>query len=351
MDDRSTAQDVAREAGVSLATVSLVLNDKPGVGDGTRHRVLAAAERLGYRPRARSQPLVIGVLIERLSVAAYADPAIGLMVHGIESEASALGYHMLLASLGPSTLELPAMLTDRQVGGLIVLGGGDISDDYIRTLATATVPIVLVDNFVDGLAVPCVLGDNEAGAYVATRHLVELGHRRIAILEGPRKYKTLTERRQGYVRALEETGLSPDPALMIAPLHSSPRKGYREMQTLLALPKAQWPTAVFAISDKTALGALEALKDVGLRVPDDMVLVGFDDIEESAHVVPPLTTVHLPMRTIGQEAVRRLIVWMNGTDMVPSKTVLYTKLVVRQSSGTHYEADNVEPAACLHWPN
>jgi LacI family transcriptional regulator len=330
---RRTAYDVAREAGVSLSAVSLVLNGKRGVSDETRQRVLAVAERLGYERRARSQRPVIGLLIERLPVPAYVYPAVGLMIHGVESEAARLDYHLLLASLDPGTMQLPAMVTERQVSGLIVLGGGDISDAYIRMLVTGGLPIVLADNFVDGLALPCVLADNEMGTYLATRHLIDLGHHRIALLEGPRKYKTLTERRAGYMRALGQEQLSPDPALMIKPLQGSPRKGYREMQSLLALPRNQWPTAVVAISDKTALGALDALKDAGLRVPDDMALVGFDDIAESAHVVPALTTVRLPMQEIGECAVRCLIKAMHGGQALPTKTVLYTELIVRESSG------------------
>jgi LacI family transcriptional regulator len=183
--------------------------------------------------------------------------------------------------------------------------------------------------------VPCVLGDNEAGAYLATRHLIELGHRRIALLEGPRKYKTLTERLEGYLRALDEAGLAADPALMIKPMHAGPRKGYREIEALLALPREQWPTAIFAISDKTALGALDALKDAGLRVPDEMALVGFDDIAESAHLVPPLTTVRLPMHAMGAMAVERLVELMEKADTIPTKTILYTELVVRESSGAY----------------
>ncbi|HZS91503.1 MAG TPA: LacI family DNA-binding transcriptional regulator [Chloroflexota bacterium] len=331
MVTRRTAREVAQEAGVSLATVSNVLNGKAGVSEETRERVLAIAERLGYQPR--TQRSVIGLLIERLPVPAYNDPAVGLMIQGVENEASRRGYHMLLASLDPGFAQLPAMVTGRQVSGLIVLGGGDISDAFIRMLVATKVPVVLADNFVDGLAVPCVLADNETGAYLATCHLIELGHRRIAMLEGPRKYKTLTERLEGYLRAHDLAQITPDPTLMIRPLHGNPRKGYRETQALLELPRLHWPTAIFAVSDKTALGALEALKDAGVRVPDDMALVGFDDIAESAHTVPPLTTVRLPMQGIGQVAVQRLIDQIEGRNTLPSKTVLYTELVVRQSSG------------------
>ena len=332
---RPTVRDVADESGVSLATVSLVLNGKSGVGDDTRRRVLIAMERLGYQ--RRGQRLVIGLLIERLPVPAFSDPTVGVMIQGVETEAGHRGYHLLLGSIEPGATALPTMMTERQVGGVIVLGGGDISDAYIRMLATADMHVVLADNVVDGLAVPCVLGDNEAGAYLATRHLLDLGHRRIALLEGPRKYKPLSQRRAGYLRAFDDADLPPDPLLMIKPLSAGPRKGYRQAKALLALPASQWPTAIFAISDKTAFGALEALKDAGLSVPDDVALVGFDDNADSAHLVPALTTVRLPTHAIGAVAVQRLVELIEGTDRVPSKTVLYTELVVRQSSGAARE--------------
>jgi len=213
-----------------------------------------------------------------------------------------------------------------------VVGGGDISDSYIRAVAATGLPLVLVDNYVDGLAVPCVLGDNVTGGYLATRHLIERGHTRIALLEGPRKYKTLMERREGYLRALDEANLPIDPGLMVKPLHIGPRKGYHETRGLLALLPRQRPTAIFAISDKAALGALAAVKDAGLQTPDDIALVGFDDLSDSEQVTPSLTTVRLPAHAMGETAVDRLVNLMEGSDARPSKIVLYTELVVRQSS-------------------
>ena len=336
MAQRPTVKDVADQAGVSLATVSLVLNGKVGVGPDTRQRVQEAIYRLGYQ--RRGQRPVIGLLIERLSVPAYSDPLVSLMIHGAELEASRRGYHILLASIERGSTQLPAMVTEQQVGGLVVVGGGDISDAYIRTLADTALPLVLVDNYVNGLTVPCVLGDNVTGAYLVTRHLIELGHERIALLEGPRKYKTLTDRREGYLRAIDEAGLPIDPALLVKPLHLSSRKGYHEAQALLALPSGQRPTAIFAISDKTALGALDALKDAGLRVPEDMALVGFDDVSDSGHVTPGLTTVRLPAHAMGETAVQRLVDLMEGAGPTPSKIVLYTELVLRQSSGVSRHA-------------
>src|SRR5579871_1617030 len=250
MGRRSTVKDVADEAGVSLATVSLVLNGKAGVGSDTRQRVQETIVRLGYQ--RRSQRPVIGLLIERLSVPAYSDPLVSLMIHGAEVEAGRRGYHILLASIERGAAQAPAMVAEQQVGGVLVVGGGDIADAYIRTLAETGLPLVLLDNYVQGLAVPCVLGDNVTGAYLATRHLIDAGHKRVALLEGPRKYKTLTDRREGYLRAMDEAGLAVDPALVVKPRHHGARKGYEETQALLTLPADARPTAIFAISDKTA---------------------------------------------------------------------------------------------------
>lgn len=334
MTNRTTRlREIAKEVGVSVSAASFALNGKPGVSEETRKRVLDVAERLGYQQRLPRR--IIGLLIERLHVSAYSDPAVGPMIEAVETEASRLGYHMLLASLEPGVTVLPAMVTERQVSGLIVLGGGDIPDQYIRTLLTAPIPLVLADNYINGLPVSCVLGDNAMGAYQATRHLIDLGHRRIAILEGPRKYKTLTERIEGYLRALDEAQLDADPALMLKPLHGDPRKGFQETQALLALPREQRPTAIFAVSDKTALGALAALQEAGVRVPEEMALVGFDNIAEATQVRPVLTTIRYPLQGIGQIAVRRLIDLMGDTNLPPCKILLHTELIVRASSGAN----------------
>jgi DNA-binding LacI/PurR family transcriptional regulator len=331
MAGRVTIRDIGRQAGVSLATVSLVLNGKAGVGIGTRQRVLATIDQLGYQ--RRSQRAMIGLLIERLPISAFGDPFVGAIVQGVELEANRRGYHVLLASVERGMMQLPAMVAEQQVSGVIAVGGGDISDGYIRLLVGTGLPVVLADNIVVGLPVPCVLADNATGAYLAACHLLEQGHRRIALLEGPQKYKTLSERKQGFLSALDQAGLTPDPRLLVKPIHASSRKGYLEAQSLLVLPPDERPTAIFAISDKTALGALDALKDAGVRVPDEIALVGFDGINDSAYVVPALTTVRVPMHDMGRVATDQLIAQIEGECRPVAKTVLYTELVVRQSSG------------------
>jgi DNA-binding LacI/PurR family transcriptional regulator len=194
------------------------------------------------------------------------------------------------------------------------------------------VPAVLVDNYVVDQALHCVVADNVTAGYLATRHLLRLGHRRIGLLAGPRKYRSLVDRQEGYLDALTEYEVPVDRSLMPPPTHhAGGQKGYQQMLRLLELPEP--PTAVVAISDKTAFGALEALKERGLQIPKDMALVSMDDVEESAHTTPPLTTVRVPRAEMGAEAVRRLLALLRGEAPRPTKTTLYTQLVVRESCG------------------
>jgi LacI family transcriptional regulator len=178
-----------------------------------------------------------------------------------------------------------------------------------------------------------VVADNVTAGYLATRHLLRLGHTRIALLAGPRKYRNLVDRQEGYLDALTEYGITVDWTLLPAPTHhAGGQKGYHQMLHLLDLSRP--PSAVVAISDKTAFGAMEALKERGVRIPDDMALVSIDDVAESAHTTPPLTTVSVPRSEMGSEAVRRLLALLRGEAPMPTKTVLYTHLVVRASCGT-----------------
>jgi LacI family transcriptional regulator len=168
--------------------------------------------------------------------------------------------------------------------------------------------------------------------WATIRGPVRLGHTRVGLLAGPRKYRSLVDRQEGYLDALTEYGIPVEQALMSPPTHhAGGQKGYQQMPHLLGLP--QPPTAVVAISDKTAFGALEALKERGLRIPQDMALVSIDDVAESAHTMPPLTTVNVPRAEMGAEAVRRLLALLRQEAPRPTKTVLYTRLVVRASCG------------------
>jgi LacI family transcriptional regulator len=330
---RPTIRDVAIEANVSTSTVSLYMQQDPRVAEGTGERIAAAVRKLGYihhpRSRAARRTGLFGLLLEELSLTAFPESIYGAILRGIEAEARRQGFGMVVATVEPG--QLPQMVRENQVQGVILLGGCPTNDALALELHGLGLPVVLVDNYLNDAALEAIVPDNAWGGYAAFRHLVELGHRRIGIIEGPRKYRTLTDRLWGAQRAAEECGLEPS-ALHRQPAISSgfPNKGYREMKALLALPEP--PTAVFAISDRAALGALDAIREAGLAVPEDISLVGFDDVLYAEHALPPLTTVHYARDQMGSLAMQRLIAAIRGGRGLPVRTTFYTELVVRAST-------------------
>src|SRR4051794_1281781 len=303
-----TLHDIAAAAGVSTASASLALNDRAGVSTETRLRVREIARELGYlrfgRRAETTQPPTINVVIERLPVAPMSDPFNKPILLGIESAARRHGYRISMEFVTPE--DHPDQASWRKGGaeGLLILGGGDLKPQWIQEAIDAGIPLVMVDNVIPGLDLPSVVPDNLSGAYTATKHLLELGHRRIGFIRGPSKYWTLSERLAGYLLALEQADVWPDPALIPPRVSHSEEKGHGEMHQLLDLPDR--PTAVMAVSDKTAVGAYRAIQERGLRIPGDISLVGFDDIEIGRSLTPPLTTVHVPGEEMGRVSFERL---------------------------------------------
>ena len=332
---RTNIRDVAALAGVSISAVSLALNGKPGVAPAKRARVLQIVEELGYqRTNGQRGPVgtqVLGLLMESLSIPAAHDRFYAEIVAGIEEAAQRLGYRLLLHLYRPGVDPIGDIreLMGKDIDGLIVANGGDITDDDIARIANGRTPLVLVENYVSQ-PVHAVLADNFTAGLEMTRHLLDLGHTRIGALPGPAKYKSLVDRLRGHTIALLERGLVPDPALQPPPTPGHPRKGYVQMQEILALP--QRPTAVFAVSDKTAFGAMEAIKDAGLRIPRDISIVGIDDVHESAYSTPPLTSYHVPKRALGDVAVATLDALLTSEKPpAAAKIALAGHAVVRES--------------------
>ena len=342
----ATLRDIAEATGVSLAAASLALNGRAGVSEQTRQRVLAAAAELGYVRRAeRRRPQAhgfIGFVIEQLPFPVFADIFYGEVVHGIDQEAHELGF-----STGFTVVEVNRpdearakvwqMLRGNRVRGLIVIGGSNLIDELVRELALQPIPLVLLDNYLYDVPLDGVEMDHMIGGYLATRHLIELGHREIGFIAGPAKYRTLSDRADGYRRALLEAGLPVDPDVIAYPPGTSgPKKGYHEMRDLLARPRR--PSAVFAVSDKAAFGAIDAIREHGLRIPRDISLAGFDDVHEASLLDPPLTTIAVPKRLMGRLAVRlvadRLGLTGEGVSTIasPTKLVVPVSLVVRGST-------------------
>lgn len=328
-------RDVAAAAGVSLSAVSLVVNGKPGVASKRRERILKAMDDLGYvadRQNAISETKVFGLLMESLTEASRSDGFYTRIVSGIEDTAYALGYQVLLHVYRPTIDPLDSLreMMGRDIDGLIIANDGDVTAKVIQKITDSRVPTVLVEN-TQSFPIHSLTADNFSAGRIMTEYLIRLGHRRIGGIGGPSKYSSLNDRMRGHQIALIEHGIPMDLSLQPSPVSGNPRKGYEQMQRLLSLPEP--PTAVFAVSDRAAFGAMDAIKDAGLRIPDDISVVGIDDVRDSAYSTPPLTTFSVPKYDLGKTAVLILHDLTNEKDVPPCKTVLLGNIVERKSAG------------------
>ncbi|OGB91893.1 MAG: hypothetical protein A2Z31_06020, partial [candidate division NC10 bacterium RBG_16_65_8] len=253
------------------------------------------------------------------------------IIQGIADEARHSDCHLLLGyGLGDSTesIEYPKMIREMMTRWIILVG--KVSPRFVRQLRGNGFSLVLVDMSPPIRDVGAVVCDDAAGAYDATRHLIKLGHERIALIRGPARHPFFDALASGHRRALAEAGIAP-PHDLVQETTLNPQGGYDAMAALLKLPRR--PTAIFT-NDDMAIGALRAVYDGGLRVPEDIALVGFDDIEYAAHTTPPLTTVAVPKEEMGRLAVRQAIAQMEqGEQHVYSTTVVAHSLVIRSSCG------------------
>jgi LacI family transcriptional regulator len=316
--------------------VSLVLNDRPGISEETRTRVWAAAARLGYKapaPVGTQQAKTIGLLIEQGSLPALLDIFYGDIVRAFQAEAQRLGYQVLLHMYDRNSERLETVQADlaARVHGLVIANDGDITPQMVVELEAAQIPLVLIENHIEGHRMPCILGDNFSAGYSVVRHLLSLGHRDIAILRGPAKYSSLVDRLRGCLAALGEAGIHVPEEYLPQPVSEHPQKGYLQMKRVLALPQA--PTAVVAISDRTAFGAMSAIHEAGLSIPRDIAIVGIDNVADSVYAHPALTTYHIPRREMGVLAMHKLHRIIGGEPEIAVKSVVYGELIVRESCG------------------
>jgi LacI family transcriptional regulator len=332
-------RDIAAAANVSVSAVYLAARGKPGVGSETRERIISTMDKLGYTPASalsksnNGKSHVVGLLIEKSSVPVIVDVFYGDIIRGFQTEAQRLGYQVLLhmfdrAAEDPDRLR--ASLAG-EVQGLVVANDGDITPELVIQLEAIRAPLVLIESYISGQSLPCIVGDNFTAGYTVMKHLLDLGHRSIAILRGPRKYSSLTDRLKGCLAAAAEAQLLIPAEFVPQPVSGHPKKGYAQMQEILRQP--QHPTAVVAISDKTAFGAMEAIKEAGLRIPDDISIVSIDDVAESAYTRPPLTTMRIPRYEMGVMAMQKLHRLIGSEQEIPVKSVVYSDLIVRESTG------------------
>lgn len=338
-----TIKDVARAAGVSVATVSRVENASPLVTDGTRRRVQAVARRLGYAPHAAARSLSagrtssIGVLLPDLYGEFYSE-----LIRGIDQTAQAHGLHLLVASSHNEKHAIAHALHSMrgQVDGLIVMAPAPGAHLPVRDLP-ASFPVVLLNAAASGPAFDSIRIANAQGAREMVRHLAEHGHRRIAFIGGPPKNHDAQERKKGYRAALADAGLAHDPALELEGDFTD-ASGYRAAQALAR--RAPRPTAIFAANDAMAIGAVSALREAGVAVPDDVAVGGFDDIPLARYMHPPLSTVRVDIAALGERAARRLIEAVaNRRGHRKRRETLPVTLVIRESCGGHVESPVASP--------
>ena len=330
-----TIKDVARLSGVSPMTVSRVINDSERVSPDTRRKVQEAISELGYVPSRLARGLSrqrTGTLA--LIVPDVANPFFTLIVRGAEDIARRAGYRVILCDTraDPNVeREVIEEMIAHRVEGIVIAPVSDRSKSHLRRLARFGVPFVLVDRTVPGVDSDVVCGNSADGARQLVDHLISLGHRRIGFIVESDDVSTARERRQGYEAALAGAGIPHDPEL-VANATVDPTGGSEGMRQLLQLKDR--PTAVFTVNNLVALGAIEAVRDAGLEVPDDVALVCFDDIEFASRLYPFLTVMEQPAETFGTLGTQLLLERIEGRGPERSRmVVLPARFVLRKSCG------------------
>jgi LacI family transcriptional regulator len=346
----ATIRDVAREAGVSVATVSRVLNNSGPVRSETRVRITQVASRLNYTPNSAARSLstrqtsTVGVLLPDLYGEFFSE-----VIRGIDQVVQAEGWHLLVSSSHNerSAIEAALRVMRGRVDGLLVMSP-DLDAQALTSNLPERLPVVLLNCEVDARTWDTINIDNYAGAYAMARHLVWLGHRRIGLVTGPARNHDARERLRGCLAALAAAGLE-SRAEERAAGDFSEASGHAAALRLLELEPR--PTAIFAMNDSMAIGAVSALRERGVAVPADVSVVGFDDIPIARYVSPPLTTVRVSIPTLGERATQRLFeVLKCGGGQQRVQELLPTELVVRNSCAAVSAAavDAPRPAKTFH---
>lgn len=334
---RLTLEQIAKLAGVSRSTVSRVINDHPHVRDQVRQRVMRVIAETGYQPNLAARSLVtqrmgiIGLVIPRAVQSLFTDPFFPRLIQGITQACNANDYTLSLFMFHTKEEEqklYPTVVRARLLDGVIV-SSSEIDDPFIPQLIENQMPFVMVGRPYDAAQASFVQSDNVVGAHTAVSHLARLGYKRIATITGPLNTTVGLDRRQGYRDALNERNGFVDEALIVEGDFTE-SGGHAAMQWLFP----HQPDAVFAASDAMAFGALRALREIGLSVPDDVAVVGFDDLPTAALSDPPLTTIRQPIRRSGIQAVETLIDILTNGPEPPRRITMSTELVIRSSCGS-----------------
>jgi LacI family transcriptional regulator len=334
----SIVDKIAKSLGVSGATVSRALNDRPGVSTELRQRIIAKAQELNYTPTltarglATAQTFNIGFFFhQKPNLPASADPFYTEILNSVQQVIARSEYHVSFETLTDETLNHPAefrFVRERRIDAMI-LAGPDIPAGFITAMINSRLPVVLVDNRLDFSPVNCVNCDDETGAYHAARHLLQLGHTHIGVIAGPADWASTERRVWGYQRALGTHTVQPTVQLvhMSETTIESGREAYRQLSA--AHPTI---TAICAVNDSMAIGAIREARAEGKSIPDDLSVVGFDDISWAELNDPPLTTIRIPRQQMGKEAAHRILMLLQDPELLASEVIVPVAMVERHST-------------------
>jgi LacI family transcriptional regulator len=326
-----TIKDIAKLAKVSQSTVSKALNDRPDIGLETKEHILKIVEQHNFLPNASGKALKkkvtenIGVIFRRDDNPLSANPFYSRVLEGIEAELAFNDYNLVLHLVPEHQIPvLPKMVRERHVDAVVLVGIKN--EAFVRKLQHAHVPVILVDPKTEIADCPQVRIDNENGAFLATQHLIQNGHERIGFISGELSRLSFRQRLDGYAKALKYHNLPVDQELIKA---GGLEEGYELTKSLLlASPR---PTAIFAANDINAIYGYKAINEFGLRIPDDISVVGFDDIDLSKMASPPLTTVRVYKEELGSVAVRNLRQMLHEKPNCCTTTIIPVRFIKRES--------------------
>ena len=333
----TTIKDVARDADVSIATVSLVINNHDRISQATRKKVLKTIKKLNYYPSRSARGLVsrqtgnIGFILTEEHFL-RTEPFYTKIFLGTEFEARVKDYYILLATVSSSFSKgdlLPRFIVEKNFDGIVI--AGKVPDALIESILGYKKPTVYVDFSPNNGDHPNVLADNLRGGQLATEHLIEYGHKNIAFIGGEISHPSISDRLQGYKLALKKAKLDIDESLIITnDDYLSRQNGCTSAELLIDRRKDI--TAIFAANDAVAIGVMQCLKNKGIEIPDRISVIGFDDVEADLFIDPPLTTLRVPKLDMGAEAIQLILEIIKNKNVIAKKILVPVELIIRGST-------------------
>ncbi|MGP3778093.1 LacI family DNA-binding transcriptional regulator [Halanaerobium saccharolyticum] len=329
-----TIKDIAEKAEVSISTVSKSLNDKGGVSPLTRQKILNIAKEMGYfsfHSQANLKTHNIAFIMSRHHIPIFNNPFYTRVIAGVEIEVETYDYNLLFSTIKLEDLkssEIPSIVSQNKVDGLI-LAGADINNEMIKAIEELKFPTVLVDNYLNSPIMDSIVSDNFSGAMQAVEYLISMGHQKIGYAGGPNSHPSFYERYKAYKLEMIENNLEINNKFIKIKDEFDQNMGKELAKSFLK--EKELPTAIFAANDATAIGLLQTFNKYGVKVPDDISIIGFDNIELTAFTTPKITTISVDKEGMGQEAARKLFDRIQNPEKKSTKSVIPTELIERES--------------------